>query len=189
MTQSTTSGAFFLPRHLVIRTAGDPIQLATQARQVISSIDPDQPISKIQTIGQVLDSEVTGRNTQLTLVAVFAILALVLAFVGLYGVLSYTVTQSTSEIGIRMALGARPTTVISMVLQRTFWWAGGGLAAGLIGAMALGRLIQPFLYEAHSNDPLTFAGVGGLVLVVALMASWLPAVRAASIDPMRTLKS
>jgi predicted permease len=189
MTQSTTSGSFFLPRHLVIRTAGDPIQLASQVRQVISSIDPEQPVSKIQNIGQVLDSEVTGRNTQLTLVAAFALLALALAFVGLYGVLSYTVAQSAPEIGIRMALGARRPAVISMVLQRTFWWAGCGLAAGLFGAMALGRLIQPFLYQTHSNDPLTFAGVGGLVLVVAILASWLPAARAASIEPMRTLRS
>jgi predicted permease len=188
-TQSTTSGTFFSPRHLVIRTAGDPMLLASQVRRVISSIDPEQPISKIQTIAQVIDTEVTGRNTQLTLVAVFAALALVLASVGLYGVLAYTVAQSAPEIGIRMALGARRTSVIAMVLQRTLCWAGGGLAVGLAGAVALGRLIQPFLYQTHPGDPLTFAGVGGVVAVVAMLASWLPAARAASIDPMKTLRS
>jgi len=163
--------------------------LASQVRRVISSIDPEQPISKIQTIAQVIDTEVTGRNTQLTLVAVFAALALVLASVGLYGVLAYTVAQSAPEIGIRMALGARRTSVIAMVLQRTLCWAGGGLAVGLAGAVALGRLIQPFLYQTHPGDPLTFAGVGGVVAVVAMLASWLPAARAASIDPMKTLRS
>ena len=125
----------------------------------------------------------------MTLVATFALLALMLASVGLYGVLSYTVARSAPEIGIRMALGARRSTVIGMVLKQTTWWAGGGLAAGLICAAALGRLIQPFLYETQWADARTFTGVGALVVVVAVLASWLPAARAASIDPMKALRT
>jgi putative ABC transport system permease protein len=189
MTQGATASPFFWPRHLVIRTMGDPLPLAAQVRQVVSSIDPEQPVSKMQTVGQVIDSEMSGRGTQLILVAIFAALALVLASVGLYGVLSYTVAQSTPEIGIRIALGAPRRDVIAMVLWRTLLWASGGLIAGLLAAVALGRLIQPFLYEMPAADPWTFAGVGGLVLSIATLASWLPAARAASVDPMIALRN
>jgi putative ABC transport system permease protein len=188
VTQGANVPPFLFPRHLVIRTIGDPTRLASEVRQIVSSADPDQPISKIETVNQILNTEVSGRNTQLILVAIFAALALALAAVGLYGVLSYAVARSAPEIGIRMALGAQRSTVVTMVLKQTTWWAGAGLAAGLIGAVTLGRSIQPFLYQTKSTDPLTFAGVSGLVVAIAVVASWLPAVRAASIDPMKTLR-
>ncbi|MBV8843696.1 MAG: ABC transporter permease, partial [Bryobacterales bacterium] len=188
MTQGAMGPQFLFPRHLIIRTLADPTRLASEVRQIVSAVDPDQPVSKIQTINQMIETEVSGRNTQVTLIAVFALLALALAAVGLYGVLSYTVARSAPEIGIRMALGARRSTVIGMVLKQTTQWAGAGLAAGVIGAAMLGGSIEPFLYQTHWADPLTFVVVGGVVVTIAVLASLAPARRAASIDPMKVLR-
>ncbi len=180
---------FLWPRQLVVRAQGDPVQFAGALRQAVWSVDPEQPVTNIRTMNDVVDAEFTSRDTQLALIGTFALLALVLASIGLYGVLSYTVAQLTPEIGLRMALGAQRSTLIAMVLRRTLLWTGAGLAVGLAAALALARFIESFLFAVSTTDPLTILGVAALMVCVALLASLLPALRASSIDPTEALRS
>ena len=122
------------PRQLVVRTGGDPLALAPAVRRAIWAVDPDQPVSSVRAMSEVLDAELGNRNTQLTLIGAFALVALVLAGVGLYGVLSYTVSQSTNEIGLRMALGAEPQTVVGAVVRSALGTALLGIGVGLVAA-------------------------------------------------------
>jgi len=139
-------------------------------------------------MSQVLDFELANRNTQLTLIGVFAVLALVLAAVGLYGTLSYAVSQSTNEIGLRMALGAEERTVVGSVLRSALATAFLGIGIGLVAAFALTRTIASFLYEVSPTDPATALAVAGVLLVVAALAAFVPARRAASVNPMTALR-
>jgi putative ABC transport system permease protein len=183
-----TQGPFFWPQHLVVRTAGEPLALGGAVRNAVWDVDPDQPVSRIRSMGEVFDAELANRNTQLTLVGAFAVLALVLAAVGLYGVLSYTVAQRTSEIGLRMALGAQASTVVRAVVRGALLLAALGLVLGLAGALALTRLLQAFLFGVSAADPLTFAAATVLLLLVTGAAAYLPARRAANVDPMAALR-
>jgi putative ABC transport system permease protein len=182
-------GTFMGPRHLIVRTDGDPLALAASVRRAIWAVDRDQPVSTVRAMSDVLDSELDNRNTQLTLVASFAVLALVLAGVGLYGVLSYTVSQSTNEIGLRMALGAEPQTVVGAVVRTALGTALLGIGAGLIAAYALTRTIASFLYGVSPADPATAIAVAGVLLLVAAIAAFVPARRAASVNPMTALRA
>jgi predicted permease len=182
-------GTFMGPRHLIVRTDGDPLALAATVRRAIWAVDRDQPVSTVRAMSDVLDSELDNRNTQLTLVASFAVLALVLAGVGLYGVLSYTVSQSTNEIGLRMALGAEPQTVVGAVGRTALGTALLGIGAGLIAAYALTRTIASFLYGVSPADPATAIAVAGVLLLVAAIAAFVPARRAASVNPMTALRA
>jgi putative ABC transport system permease protein len=182
-------GAFMRPRQLVVRTNGDPLALAPAIRRAIWAVDPDQPVSSVRAMSEVLDAELANRNTQLTLIGAFAILALVLAAVGLYGVLSYTVSQSTNEIGLRMALGARQQTVVGAVVRSALTTAVVGTGVGLAAAFALTRTIASFLYGVSPTDPVTAAAVVGVLLLVAGLAALVPALRAASVNPMTALRA
>jgi putative ABC transport system permease protein len=182
-------GAFMRPRQFVVRTIGDPLALAAAVRNAVWSVDGDQPVSSIRAMSEVLDSDLANRNTQLTLIGSFALLALVLAAVGLYGTLSYTVSQSTNEIGLRVALGARRTAVIGGVVRSALMTALIGVGIGLVAAYALTRTIAAFLFGVAPTDPLTAAAVGGVLLVVAAFAGFVPALRAAGVDPAVTLRS
>jgi putative ABC transport system permease protein len=182
-------GAFMRPRQLVVRAAGDPLALAPAIRRAIWSVDPDQPVSSVRAMREVLDAELASRDTQLTLIGAFAVMALVLAAVGLYGVLSYTVSQSTNEIGLRMALGARRSAVIGAVLRSALATAAVGIGAGLVAAFAATRTIASFLYGVSPTDPTTAVAVGGLLLLVAVLAALVPALRAASVNPMTALRA
>jgi putative ABC transport system permease protein len=182
-------GAFMRPRQLVVRTNGDPLVLAPAVRRAIWAVDPDQPVSNVRAMSDVLDAELANRDTQLTLIGAFAVMALVLAAVGLYGVLSYTVSQSTNEIGLRMALGARQQTVVAAVLRSALGTAAVGIGAGLVAAFALTRTIASFLYGVSPTDPATAVAVAGLLLLVAALAALLPAWRAASVNPMTALRA
>jgi putative ABC transport system permease protein len=185
--QVTTS--FMGPRQLVVRTDGEPLALASAVRSAIWQVDPDQPVSSIRAMSEVLDSELINRNTQLTLIASFAALALVLAAVGLYGTLSYTVSQSTSEIGLRMALGAERRIVIGSVVRAALGTALLGIGLGLVAAFALTRLIASFLYGVSPTDPTTAVAVAFVLLVVTALAAFVPARRAASVDPVTALRA
>lgn len=180
---------FFWPRHLIVRTATEPLALAGAVRDAIWRVDADQPVSTMRTMDEVFDTELANRNTQLTLVGAFAALALVLAAVGLYGVLSYAVTQRTAEIGLRMALGAQHGTVVRSVVRGALALACVGLLVGVAGALALTRLVESFLFGVSATDPTTFAAAAALLLLVTGAAAYLPARRAASVDPMTALRN
>ena len=180
---------FLWPNNLVVRTDGDPLALAAAVRAAVWQVDPNQPVSNVRAMTEVLDAELANRNTQLTLIGVFAVLALVLAAVGLYGTLSYTVSQSTSEIGLRMALGAEERTVVGSVLGSALATALLGIGIGLVAAYALTRTIASFLYDVSPTDPATAAAVAGVLLVVAAVAAFVPARRAACVDPMTALRA
>ncbi len=170
------SGAtpFFWPQHLVVRTHGDPLALVPALRRAVWDVDPDQPVSNIRSMSQIFDAELSNRNTQMTLVGSFAALALLLASVGLYGVLSYDVAQRTSEIGVRMALGAQRAEVIGSIIGRALQLAVVGIALGLAGALALTRVLSSVLFGIAPTDPATFAAVPTLLLVVAVLAPTFP---------------
>src|SRR6185436_10715975 len=180
---------FLWPNNLVVRTDGDPLALAAAVRAAIWEVDPSQPVSIVRSMTQVLDFELANRNTQLTLIGAFAALALVLAAVGLYGTLSYTVSQSTNEIGLRMALGARAQTVVGTVVRSALGTAAFGVGLGLVAAYALTRTIESFLYEVSPTDPATAVAVAGALLLVAGLAAFVPARRAASVNPMTALRA
>jgi putative ABC transport system permease protein len=187
--QDQIDSTFMRPRQLVVRTGGDPLALAAAVRNAIWRVDPDQPVSSVRAMSEVLDAELANRNTQLALTSAFAVLALVLAAVGLYGVLSYTVAQSTNEIGLRMALGARQQTVVGSVVRAALGTALVGIGVGLLAAFALTRTIASFLYGVSPTDPVTAAAVAGVLLLVAGIAGLVPAMRAASVNPMTALRA
>jgi ABC-type antimicrobial peptide transport system permease subunit len=180
---------FFWPRHLIVRTTVEPLTLAGAVRDAIWRVDAEQPVSAMRTMDGIFDTEVANRNTQLTLVGAFAALALVLAAVGLYGVLSYAVVQRTAEIGLRMALGARHATVVRGIVRGALVLAGVGLLIGVVAALALTRVVESFLFGVTATDPLTFAAAAALLLIVTAVAAYLPARRAANVDPMTALRN
>ena len=189
LTSGSAATPFLWPRQLILRTRNDPLGQAEAVRQIIRSVDPNQPISSLRTMEDVIDHEFAHRDTQLILICALAGLALLLASVGLYGVLSYTVAQLTPEIGVRMALGAQPGQAVGMVLRRMFIWVGFGLLTGLAAAGLLARFVESFLFGVKATDLETLAVVAVLMLSVALAASWLPASRAAAVDPIQSLRT
>ena len=179
---------WMVPRDLAIRTSGDPLGLAGAVRQAVWSVDKDQPVSNVMTLNDLLDQEVAQRRVQAALLGGFAALALILACIGIYGVLSYLVTQRTREIGVRVALGASASDVFRTVAGQGMTLAGIGIAAGLAGALALARLLGSLLFGVSAGDPLTYAGAVAVFGMVALLACYFPARRAARVDPMVTLR-
>lgn len=180
---------FMWPQELVVRSSGDPLALASAVRQVVHEIDPDQPVPRVATMREIIDSKLESRNTQLTLIGAFAVIALLLAAVGLYGVLSYTVSQTTAEIGLRMALGAKEAAVVGSVVRSALGATLLGVGLGLGAAFIATRLIASFLYGVGPADPATAAAVAGVLLLVAALAAFFPARRAASVDPAVTLRA
>src|SRR5262245_12592293 len=173
---------------VVLRTTGDPLALSHAAREVVWSLDRDLPIPKIQTMEQVLSERVAMRRWDMLLLGLFALVALILAAVGIYGVMSYVVTQRTHEIGIRIALGARGADVLRMVIWRGMSLTLGGVTLGVAAALALTRVIRNLLYEVSPTDPATFASIALLFVGVALIASYIPARRATKVDPLQALR-
>jgi putative ABC transport system permease protein len=176
------------PDTLVIRTKGEPASIAPAVRRVVASVDPDQPISNLRTMDEIVDLNVADRQQQMTLLGAFAALALILASIGLYGVLSYAVTQRSREIGLRMALGASAASVIRMIVGRGLALTGIGLAIGLVSAWAATRAMKNLLYGVAATDPLTFVSVAALLALIALIACYAPARRASRVDPIVVLR-
>lgn len=171
----------------VLRTSVSPLSLMTQAREAIAGVDPDQPLTGVQTAdAMVAKSIATPRFTTL-LVTVFGLSALLLAVVGLYGVVAYSVSQRTREIGIRIALGARRASVLGLVLAESAPVVGFGVLVGLAGALVASRLLDPLLFGVDARDPLVFALVPLLLAAVATLAILVPARRAARVDPVKAL--
>jgi predicted permease len=179
---------WMVPRDLVIRTTGDPQSLAGAARQAVWSIDRDQPVSNVMTLDDLLDEEVAQRRVQAMLLGALAALALILACVGIYGVLSYLVTQRTQEIGVRVALGADAAHVFRTVASQGMGLTAIGIVTGLIASLLLSRLLITLLFGVNPTDPLTYAGAVAVFTAVALLACYIPARRAAKVDPMVALR-
>jgi putative ABC transport system permease protein len=173
---------------VILKAAGDPNQLIAAVRQQVKAIDADQPIYGVRTMDQIRAESVAPERLNLTLLSIFAGLALVLAIVGIYGVMSYAVTQRTHEIGIRMAIGAKPLDVFRMVIGQGMMLALIGIAFGLIGAFALTRLMTSMLFGVEPTDPATFAVIAILLTVVAMIACYVPSRRATKVDPMVSLR-
>ena len=174
---------------LVIRTAADPLALVSSVRAQIRRLDANLPIAAIQTMQDVVDTSIATPRLTGTLLASFAGLALLLAAVGIYGVLSYVVTQRRQEIGIRMAIGAAPSRVLRLVLQQGLVYAGIGAVVGIAGAMAASRLLTSLLHGVDPIDPATFAIAPVLLILVAAVASVLPARRATLVDPVHAMRA
>ncbi len=172
----------------LIRTRGNPEDLSAAVRSQLWSIDKEQPISRMSSMDRILADSLAGRRFNLILLGSFAGVALVLALIGIYGVISYAVTQRTGEIAIRMALGARRSTVWTLVLQQGMALSAIGIAIGIVASLALTRLMSSMLFHVRPMDPLTFASVAAIVLATALIATFLPARRATRIDPMQALR-
>jgi putative ABC transport system permease protein len=177
------------PATLVVRAHGAPRSLIAAIRKEVQAMDKDQPISNIHTLDELLENSVSQPRFNLLSLGIFAGVALALAAVGIYGAMSYLVAQRTHEIGVRMALGAQPRDVLKMVVGRGLRLVLIGLGAGLAGAMALTRLLRNLLFGVSATDPLTFAIIAVLLLLVALSACWIPARRATKVDPMAALRS
>jgi len=174
--------------NLVVHTASDPVSMVPAIRNQVLSIDKDQPISDIMTMDQRLAKSVASSRFVMLLLGIFSILALGLAAVGIYGVMSYLVTQRTQEIGVRMALGAQKRDVIGLVVGKGMALAVIGIAIGLAASLALTRLMRSLLFEVTPTDWLTFVITSTVLLTVALLASYIPARRATKVDPLTALR-
>jgi len=174
---------------LAVRTAGDPLRFVSAVRKSVWAVDRNLPVFGVATMNQLLFDDLAGIRIVVELLGAFALLALVLAAVGIYGVVSYGVAQRTNEIGVRMALGARGGDVLKLILRQGAKLAAMGVAVGLLGALALTRLMKSILYGVSATDPFVFAGVALLLGLVALVACWLPARRATKVDPMIALRT
>ena len=174
--------------YVVVRTASDPVALAAAVTDVIHKADSNLPVTHVMTMDGLLTDSISPRRFSATLVGVFAVLAVVLAAVGIYGVMSYTVSQRTQEIGVRMALGAQLTSVRRMILGQTLKLTLIGVALGLAGAFVVARFLTSLLFGVGVYDPLTFLGVAVLLVAVALAASYVPARRAMRVHPIVALR-
>jgi putative ABC transport system permease protein len=174
---------------VVVRTAGDPASLIPAVRGAMRAVDPTQPIFELRTMSDVIDQTITRERFSMLVLAIFSAVALVLAMIGTYGVVSYAVTQQSREIGIRRALGAQRADVMALVVGQGARVTGVGLALGVAGALALTRVLTRLLYGVTATDPVTFAAVTLLLGGIAMAATYIPARRAATIDPMKTLRS
>jgi putative ABC transport system permease protein len=183
-----SSHPWYGPRDLVVRTSGDPMAIVSGVREVIRNVDPDQPVSNIATMEEILTKETGSRRLGMILLSIYAGLALLLASLGVYGVLSYLVVQQTPEIGVRLALGASRADVLGLVMKRGTLLVLSGVAFGAIAAFALTRLMASLLFEVSATDPPTFIGISLLLIGVAVVACFVPAYRATRVDPMVALR-
>ena len=174
---------------LVVRTAAEPLSLAGAVRREAQALDSAAPVFDVNTVEQTLGKTVAQPRFNLILLGLFAVVALGLAAVGIYGVLANAVRQRTHEMGVRLALGARPGAVFRLVIRQGMALAGAGIVIGLIGAFALTRYLESLLYEVEPTDPLTFGGVALLLLGVSLLACWIPARRATKVAPLVALRA
>ena len=194
--EGSGKGVYYFPLYqenspatfLIARTSGDPAALAGAIRLAVHDVDPGQPVSDLKTMDERIAMSMGPRRSAVTLLSVFAAMALTLAAVGLFGLIRYNVTQRTQEIGVRMALGASRSEVMRMVLGESLRLALLGVAGGLLAAFALTRVLSSLLYGVSPTDPLTFAGMALVLISVALLASSIPAQRATRVDPLVALR-
>jgi predicted permease len=174
---------------LVVRTSQSPEGVTSAVRQTVASVDRGLSLFDVETMDEVITKSLAGRRLNLWLLGIFAGIALVLSAAGLYGVISYLVAQRTREIGVRIALGAQTRDVIGLVMRQGARLTAVGIALGLLGALAFTRVLGSLLYGISARDPLTYTGIAALLAAVALLATWLPARRAARVDPMLAIRN
>jgi putative ABC transport system permease protein len=184
-----TTIAFFQPSAIAVRTAGPPSELASALQRAVWSVDPEQPVSAIRTMDDIVDLELEIRQQVLSLLGAFALLAAVLAAMGIYGVLSYLVLERRREIGVRIAIGATPRAVVGAILAHSAALTAAGLAIGLAGAAATTRWLGSLLFGVSAMDPVVLTVVSLALAAVAMLASSVPAARAAAVDPMVALRA
>jgi ABC-type antimicrobial peptide transport system permease subunit len=174
--------------NLLTRTDVEPTSLAAAVRGQIAALNKDQPVFNVRTMEQIVSQSVAPRRFSMLLLAVFAVVALALAVIGIYGMLSYAVAQRTREIGLRMTLGAQRTDVMRLVIGHGMKLAIAGVALGLIASFALTRTMKNLLFGVSATDPVTFGLITLLLTMVALLACWVPARKATKVDPMEALR-
>jgi predicted permease len=185
-TQTTIS--FFQPSEIAVLTSREPLSLSKELQQAVWSVDAEQPVSNIRTMDAIVDDELANRTQVLQLLGAFAALALVLAALGIYGVLSYVVSQRTREIGLRMAIGASQWDIVRAILGYSARLTAVGLMIGVAAAIAATRLLSTLLFGISPLDPRTFVAVAALLAAVAMFASYMPTRRAAAVDPLVALR-
>jgi putative ABC transport system permease protein len=172
----------------VVRTDLEPASLVNGVAAAVRGLDPELPLADVKTMAEVVDATLARPRVVAVLLAVFALMALVLAGVGVYGVMAYAVTERTHEIGVRMALGATPESVLRLVLGRALRLVVGGIAIGLVAAFALTRVLASLLFETDARDPWTLAMTSVVLALVAIVAASVPAVRGTRIAPVQALR-
>jgi putative ABC transport system permease protein len=172
----------------VVRAESNPMGLADAARTAITSADPGDTVSNVRSMPEIVSSTLTSRRFLLALLGTFAAIALLLASVGIYGVISYSVSQRTREIGIRMALGAKRGDILKSIVGQGATLAMAGIALGIVASFFLTRFISSLLFGVGSTDPITFSGVAIALGLVAVLASLLPALRGSRSDPLAALR-
>jgi ABC-type antimicrobial peptide transport system permease subunit len=188
--------AFYLPHAqfptramtVAFRSSVDPAAMVTSVKEQLRNLDPDLPMYYVRTMQQRVDESLARRRFLMLLLGGFAGIALILATIGIYGVMAYLVNQGTREIGIRMALGASRRNILSLVVRRGMALALSGVTIGLAAAFLFTRLMQSLLFGVDATDPITFAAISLLLFLIALLASYIPARRATRIDPMVSLR-
>jgi len=179
----------FVSTKFVIRTSGEPMALANAVRQTMAGVEVTLPVTRLRSMEQIVDDSVAAERFNMTLVGLFAALGLLLAGVGIYGVMSYAVSQRRREIGIRIALGARVWDVLGLIIREGMALTLTGLAIGLGAAYSLTRIMKGLLFGVVPADPLTFVAIPLLLTAVALLACWIPARRATKVDPLVALRA
>ncbi|MCH1570202.1 MAG: ABC transporter permease [Longimicrobiales bacterium] len=174
---------------VVLRTAGDPASFIAVIRREVQALNSRIPVSNPRTMDDVMSAATARTSFTMALLASASGIALLLGLVGIYGVISYIVSQRTREIGVRMALGATAPSVKTMVVRQGLTLAGGGVVIGLVAATLMSRVMASLLYGVSATDPITYIGVALALIAVSLTASWIPAARAAGVDPSRALRS
>jgi putative ABC transport system permease protein len=174
--------------HLVVRTDGDPHGMTRALAAELQAIDPDQPLAAVRTLESILSSSISSQRFNMTLLATFAGMALILASLGIYGIISYTVSQRAHEMGIRVALGAQSRDVVQLVAKQGLQLTGLGLVLGLALALATSRALSTLVFGITTKDSLTFLAAPVILAVVALLACLLPAMRATKVDPVVALR-
>jgi putative ABC transport system permease protein len=174
--------------NVVMHTTREPMAVVADARRVIHELDPDLAVAQVKTLDEVVAESVAQPRFYMTLLTAFAVIAILLSAIGIYGVVAYLVGQRSREIGVRIALGASRGTVVRMVVREAVIMAAAGIGVGLVGALALTRLMGALLFDLKPTDPVTYLAVTGVLGALALLASSLPALRASRIDPVLAMR-
>ncbi len=189
--QQVADGAlpFFAPKDMVVRTSANPAALAPAIRAIVHEVDPDQPVSSVRTLDDILRSETESRRSQLNVLGAFALIAFLLAAIGIYGLMSFTVSNRTQEVGVRLALGAQPRSILTMFLRRGLWLGIVGVVIGVPVAYLAARGMEALLFGVKPGDPLIYLAASLLAMAMSLAGSFWPALRAAHVNPAISIRT